>query len=214
MNETVLNVVRSAHYDSVCSQPCGLRQATRYSYHQTCCWTCTNCTTDQIIINQLTSISQVIRPISTICAYCPAGHRPELGMNNCRELPTTYMSKRAPEAIVVTAICLLCLCLSLIVAVIFLKNWNTPVVRASGRETSAVLLIAITLAYVMVILVVSDKPSRVRCIMTIVAPGWCTTLAYAAIFARINRIDRLFSVCLLLMKHLMVLIIDCLHSLL
>lgn len=74
---------------------------------------------------------------------------------------------------------------------VFLKHKETPVVRASGRELSYVLLIGILLCYAASFLFVI-RPTAVVCGIQRTAIGTCFSIVYAALLTKTNRISRIF----------------------
>ena len=74
---------------------------------------------------------------------------------------------------------------------VFLKHNDTPVVRASGRELSYVLLSGILLCYMVSFLFVL-RPTNIICGIQQTAIGLCFSIVYAALFTKTNRIARIF----------------------
>ena len=74
---------------------------------------------------------------------------------------------------------------------IFLRFNNTPIVKASGRELSFVLLIGIFLCYALTFVLVS-KPSTISCGAQKFGMGLCFSIVYSAILTKTNRISRIF----------------------
>lgn len=92
------------------------------------------------------------------------------------------------------SVCVAALLIVLVTTVIYAYYWLTPVIRASGRETTVVLLLGIILSYIFPIAIVSTRPKAPICIVSLIAPGLCSAISYAAIYARIQQIDRIFRV--------------------
>ena len=74
---------------------------------------------------------------------------------------------------------------------VFLRHNDTPVVRASGRELSYVLLSGILLCYMVSFLFVL-RPTDIVCGVQQTAIGLCLSVVYAALFTKTNRIARIF----------------------
>lgn len=74
---------------------------------------------------------------------------------------------------------------------VFLRHNDTPVVRASGRELSYVLLSGILLCYLVSFLFVL-RPTDVVCAVQQTSIGLCFSVVYAALFTKTNRIARIF----------------------
>jgi hypothetical protein len=73
----------------------------------------------------------------------------------------------------------------------FVRHNNTPIVRASGRELSYVLLTGIFLIYAITFLMVAE-PGATVCAGRRLFLGLGTTLSYSALFTKTNRIYRIF----------------------
>ena len=74
---------------------------------------------------------------------------------------------------------------------VFLRHNDTPIVRASGRELSYVLLSGILLCYMVSFLFVL-RPTDIVCGVQQTAIGLCFSVVYAALFTKTNRIARIF----------------------
>ena len=74
---------------------------------------------------------------------------------------------------------------------VFLRYNDTPVVRASGRELSYVLLCGILLCYAVSFLFVL-RPTDILCGIQRTLIGLCFSIVYAALLTKTNRIARIF----------------------
>ena len=74
---------------------------------------------------------------------------------------------------------------------VFVKFRDTPVVRASGRELSFVLLGGILLCYGMTFIIIAP-PTDITCAAQKFGVGFCFSLCYCAILTKTNRIARIF----------------------
>ena len=90
--------------------------------------------------------------------------------------------------------CLACagILMTIITACIFGAHWNTPVIKASGRELSLILLAGIFLSFLITFVIVA-KPSMVICGVMRFAIGLCYTICYAAVVTKTNRVARIFT---------------------
>ncbi|TGZ61786.1 hypothetical protein CRM22_007792 [Opisthorchis felineus] len=176
---------------SRCCNPCEVGSATTYDTQIPCCWKCTECSKDAIVeaVNRSASSDM---PKATVCVYCVPGTRPNSNQTKCDNLPADFMSIADPSAIAMCALCVVAILLSSLMLATYLHNWNTPVIRASGRETTLVLFAGIFCSYATPIIVLSHKPTLYVCSWATIAPGLCSTFSYAAIYVRISRIDRIF----------------------
>ena len=76
--------------------------------------------------------------------------------------------------------------LTLAVAVVFWRHRDTPVIKASGRELSAVLWFAIMLSFCKTFLITA-KPTVSTCAMARFSLGLTHTISFAAIAVKTNR---------------------------
>ena len=74
---------------------------------------------------------------------------------------------------------------------VFIRHRDSPVVRASSRELSFVLLIGILLCYAMTFVIVAP-PMDITCAAEKFGIGFSFSLCYAAILTKTNRIARIF----------------------
>ncbi|XP_035825890.1 metabotropic glutamate receptor 4-like [Aplysia californica] len=168
-----------SHPRSVCSSKCGRRQYMDPIPGDPCCWACKNCLTYEY------------RPVDTRCEECPGGTVPSYNMTHCIPIPPVFLHYTDSIALVAMAFASLGILATTTTAIIFLKHNNTPVVKASGRELSFVLLAGIFLCYTMTFLLVS-KPTKYVCGAQTVGIGFCFSVCYSAILTKTNRISRIF----------------------
>lgn len=128
---------------------------------------------------------------ASICEMCPPGTRPNAEHQRCVAIPLKQMTPQQPLAVAVLIICCLGIVTCFLVAGVFVHFGHTPLIKASGRETSFFLLAGILLSYLLPIALV-QPPSPLVCGLMRVAPGLCLTVCYAAILAKTNRIARIF----------------------
>ena len=80
---------------------------------------------------------------------------------------------------------------TLYIIAVFVQFRETPVVRASGRELSFVLLFGILICYGMTFVIIS-KPTDVTCGAQKCGIGLCFSICYSALLTKTNRIARIF----------------------
>ncbi|KAF5403718.1 Metabotropic X receptor [Paragonimus heterotremus] len=180
INESTVRHVLQAHPHSFCSDPCFVGQAKQFLPHSACCWDCKNCSKFQIVVN------------ATECLDCPPGFAPNSNSTSCDPVSLEYMSAAKHEAVAFVILSSIAISLWCLTFGIYVKNWNTPVIKASGRETTMVLFVGTLLAYCSPIILLTPGPSIAVCSWAAISPGLCSVICYAAIYVRINRIDRVF----------------------
>lgn len=82
--------------------------------------------------------------------------------------------------------------LTSLVVWLFYKHRETPVVKASGRELSSVLLAGIFLCF-SVTYILPLRPSMASCALQRFLIGICFTIVYSALLTKTNRISRIFN---------------------
>ncbi|XP_020712388.2 metabotropic glutamate receptor 2-like isoform X2 [Athalia rosae] len=168
--------------ESVCSLPCEVGQAKKYVEGESCCWHCFNCTQ-----------YQVRHPLDeTQCVPCPQGRVPDESHSYCRDIPEEFLRPESGWAIGAMSFSATGILVTLFVGGVFLRHNDTPVVRASGRELSYVLLTGILLCYLVTFALVL-RPTDVVCGIQRFGAGFCFTVVYAALLTKTNRIARIFN---------------------
>ncbi|KAJ0176890.1 hypothetical protein K1T71_008069 [Dendrolimus kikuchii] len=167
--------------ESVCSAECELGQAKQYVEGESCCWHCFNCTQYEIRSPA----------VETACAECPLGTLPDAGRTRCAPVPELYLRPDSPAAIGAMTFSSLGIVLTLFVCGVWGARGDTPVVRASGRELSFVLLAGILMCYLVTFALVL-RPTDLLCALQRFGTGFCFTVVYAALLTKTNRIARIF----------------------
>ncbi|XP_014474152.1 PREDICTED: metabotropic glutamate receptor 2-like [Dinoponera quadriceps] len=168
--------------ESVCSLPCEVGQAKKYVEGEGCCWHCFNCTQYQIRDPK----------DETQCSQCRQGTVPDETHSTCREIPEEFLRPESGWAIGAMFFSAVGILVTLFVCGVFLRHNDTPVVRASGRELSYVLLVGILLCYLVTFTLVL-RPTNAVCGIQRLAAGLCFTVVYAALLTKTNRIARIFN---------------------
>lgn len=76
--------------------------------------------------------------------------------------------------------------------IVFMKHNNTPVVKASTRELSYVIMFGMFLCHATTFALIS-KPTKITCYITRILPGLSFALIYGALFTKTNRIARILA---------------------
>ncbi|CAG9539662.1 unnamed protein product [Cercopithifilaria johnstoni] len=147
-------------------------------------------------------------PISQCSMPCPIGYRKQLIKINCGEgwWPTDdrkscfnlaqsnlkYIRWSSWYSIVPTLFAIIGICSAIAVIVIYSRNHDTPVVKASGRELSYIILVAMIMCYAMTFVLIS-RPTVLNCAIKRTGIGFSFSCLYAALLVKTNRIARIFS---------------------
>nr|XP_045590887.1 metabotropic glutamate receptor 4-like [Procambarus clarkii] len=167
---------------SVCSLPCHTGQAKKYVEGESCCWHCFNCSTYQIV-----------SPVDpTQCVTCDWGTLPSVDHLYCKPIPEVYIRPDSWWAIGAMLFSSVGVVMTGVVVWVFVCHNDTPVVRASGRELSYVLLSGVFLCYAVTFVFVL-KPSAVVCGVQRFGLGFCFAVVYSALLTKTNRISRIFN---------------------
>ncbi|XP_053968100.1 metabotropic glutamate receptor-like isoform X1 [Anastrepha ludens] len=145
----------------------------------TCCWICDNCEPYEYVINEFT------------CKDCGPGFWPYPDKLSCFALEVLYIRWQSLFALIPLAIALFGIIMTVIVIVLFAKNHDTPLVRASGRELSYTLLFGILVCYCNTFVLIA-KPTIVSCILQRFGIGVGFSIIYSALLTKTNRISRIF----------------------
>ncbi|KAG5835768.1 glutamate receptor, metabotropic 2a isoform X1 [Anguilla anguilla] len=165
---------------SQCSDPCKKNEIKSMQPGDVCCWICIPCQPYQYLLDQFT------------CMDCGFGQWPLENLSGCYDLPEEYIRWEDAWAIgPVTISCLGMLC-TLFVIGLFFKNNDTPVVKASGRELSYILLLGVLMCYSMTFIYIA-KPSAAVCTLRRLGLGTSFAVCYSALLTKTNRIARIFN---------------------
>ncbi|XP_037567084.1 metabotropic glutamate receptor 2 [Dermacentor silvarum] len=165
---------------SFCSAPCRRGQAKLQLEGDTCCWLCSNCSQYQFLADEFH------------CRDCPLGTVPDPESKaRCLPLPEEFLSYGDPWAIAALAVAALGAAAVVFVALVFRSYADTPVVKASGRELSSMLLLGLLMSYALTPVIVA-KPSAWSCALTRFFLGLCYAICYAALLCKTIRTARIF----------------------
>lgn len=94
-------------------------------------------------------------------------------------------------SLVPVAVSCLGITLTALVAITFLLHFDTPIVKASGRELSFVLLAGFICNFLMTFFLLA-KPTAVICTMRRFGVGFAFAVMYSSLLVKTNRISRIF----------------------
>uniref|UniRef100_A0A8D2PCG0 Glutamate metabotropic receptor 8 n=1 Tax=Zosterops lateralis melanops TaxID=1220523 RepID=A0A8D2PCG0_ZOSLA len=172
-NQLHLNVT------SVCSLPCKAGERKKTVKGVPCCWHCERCEGYHYQVDEFN------------CELCPINKRPNANRTDCQLIPIIKLEWHSPWAIVPVFIAILGIIATTFVIVTFVRYNDTPIVRASGRELSYVLLTGIFLCYSITFLMIA-APDTVVCSFRRIFLGLGMCFSYAALLTKTNRIHRIF----------------------
>ncbi|KAK1900763.1 Metabotropic glutamate receptor 7 [Dissostichus eleginoides] len=165
--------------ESVCSFPCESGERKKMVKGVPCCWHCEFCDGYQYLLDEFS------------CDMCPFNMRPFKNRTGCRETPIVKLEWSSPWAIIPVFLAILGILATSGVIVTFIRFNDTPIVRASGRELSYVLLTGIFLIYLITFFMIAE-PSTGVCALRRLLLGLGMCISYSAMLTKTNRIYRIF----------------------
>ncbi|XP_061818850.1 glutamate receptor, metabotropic 5a [Nerophis lumbriciformis] len=166
---------------SVCSEPCQKAQIKVIRKGEvSCCWTCTPCKDNEFVFDEYT------------CRSCLLGSWPTDDLRGCEPIPVQYVRWGDPEPIGAVVFACLGLLATLFVTSVFVKFWDTPVVKSSSRELCYIILAGICLSYLCTFSLIA-KPHIVCCYLQRLGIGLSPAMSYSALVTKTNRIARILA---------------------
>uniref|UniRef100_A0AAQ4S4F7 G-protein coupled receptors family 3 profile domain-containing protein n=1 Tax=Gasterosteus aculeatus aculeatus TaxID=481459 RepID=A0AAQ4S4F7_GASAC len=164
---------------SVCSLPCKTGERKKRVKGMPCCWHCELCDGYQYQYDE------------TSCRLCAYNMRPNPNRTACQPIPIVKLEWHSAWAIISVFLAMLGIIATIFVMATFVRHNDTPIVRASGRELSYVLLTGIFLCYIITFLMIA-KPDVAVCAFRRIFLGLGMCISYAALLTKTNRIYRIF----------------------
>ncbi|XP_053705078.1 metabotropic glutamate receptor 7 isoform X1 [Synchiropus splendidus] len=164
---------------SVCSLPCKTGERKKKVKGMPCCWHCELCDGYQYQNDE------------TSCRLCAYNMRPNPNRTACQPIPIVKLEWHSPWAVMPVFLAMLGIIATIFVMATFVRYNDTPIVRASGRELSYVLLTGIFLCYIITFLMIA-KPDIAVCAFRRIFLGLGMCISYAALLTKTNRIYRIF----------------------
>ncbi|KRX23367.1 Metabotropic glutamate receptor 5 [Trichinella nelsoni] len=145
-----------------------------------CCWICVPCYENEYLLNEYA------------CKRCPLGYWPLENRTACYKLEVEYMRWSDAEAVVCVVFACVGIIATLFTIIIFILHNSTPVVKATTRELSYIILVGLLLCYMTTFFIISP-PNMVSCIIRRIVPGTAFSMIYGALFTKTNRIARILA---------------------
>lgn len=164
---------------SVCSHPCKTGQRKKMVKGMPCCWHCEPCDGYQYQYDE------------TSCKLCAYNMRPNPNRTACQPIPIVKLEWHSPWAVIPVFLAMLGIIATIFVMATFVRYNDTPIVRASGRELSYVLLTGIFLCYIITFVMIAT-PDVAVCSFRRIFLGLGMCISYAALLTKTNRIYRIF----------------------
>lgn len=172
-------------YDTIQSQcqrcPSG---TVKVPIRSSCCGTCTPCIGRHYI--PYPNVSECLN-----CSSGTWGNDPLRGSDSCLPIPQSYLDPSDAWGVFLLALAFTGLITVLLVIVALIRFWNTPIVKASGREQMVLLLIGIALCFISTSFFVV-KPSIPICLLQRISLWLFLSLILCSLFVKLVRIARIF----------------------
>ncbi|XP_033118204.1 metabotropic glutamate receptor 4-like [Anneissia japonica] len=180
LQTSVLRWKQGVQPNSVCAEPCADGEIRKSEGGVFCCWVCSPCPTNSFRENE------------TECVVCDQGYKPDLKMSRCMKIEAEYLKLSESGAIFSVIAASIGLVLTCLTTAVFIYFNATPVVRASGRELSYILLGGILYCYMVPFFILS-RPTLFTCGFIRFSLALCTVICYSALLTKTNRIARIFN---------------------
>ena len=167
-----------------CSEPCkDNRIQQRIPEKPACCWTCVECPTGSIAINE------------TTCIPCERGYLANKQTRKCIKIQEMFYSldKRISKLMVVPPLVLSTIGMLgvLFTLGVFIRLNSHPFIKASGRELCYLLLTGLFLSFLFPIVCIS-RPSSFKCLSQFILDSLPLTISLISIVMKTNRVVRIF----------------------
>ena len=166
---------------SFCSSEC--LPGTRREFNSPCCWDCIKCPKGTVSTENG----------STNCTKCDSETKSNEEQNKCEKLPIINITHTTPSGIAITLMALIGVILTLSVCGIYIKFYNSPIVKASNREISFLLLFGISSLHILAVLELSE-PSHPLCTAASFWRYFALNLCITVLFLKTMRITSVFEV--------------------
>ena len=166
--------------ESVCAKECypGERKVWSTECEKPSCWRCVKCPDNSILIENH-------------CKDCGLWSRPDNTFSFCREQQIEYVDIHHKRSQALLTFASLGFLIALAFTVVFVKNNDHRIVRASGRDLCYFILAGIYLSFV-IPAVCLVRPTALSCTLQQVFPGLALCICYAPFFLKTLRIYRIF----------------------
>uniref|UniRef100_A0A1I8J0Y6 G_PROTEIN_RECEP_F3_4 domain-containing protein n=1 Tax=Macrostomum lignano TaxID=282301 RepID=A0A1I8J0Y6_9PLAT len=144
------------------------------------CWVCVACPEYAIVSGDREQ-----------CVECQKGQRPSADRNRCEDIALEYLTYGHPIAVVALIFASLGVLVTCFAIAVFIRNRDTAVVKASGKELSFLLLLGILFCYLMTF-VLCARPNDWLCGTQQFGVGFAFSICYSALLIKTNRIERIF----------------------
>ncbi|XP_034297743.2 vomeronasal type-2 receptor 26-like [Pantherophis guttatus] len=159
---------------SLCNDPCPLgKRKDKIEGRKFCCYACAPCP-EKMISRQMDMEN---------CDRCPEDQFPNKAHNECVPKTLNFLSFEEPLGITLVSLSLLFSLLTALVFTIFIKQRDTPIVKANNRNLTYLLLVSLFLCFLCSLLFIG-KPNRATCLLRQTTFGITFSVAISSILAK------------------------------
>ncbi len=163
---------------SVCLKSCPSGSIRVRDLTKECCFKCQACEKDQINQNNK-------------CKPCGKYELPDVKGIKCKKMEIVRPKITSRHGVTTIVLLTIGLILNTFIVAVFLKNRNLRLIKASSRELSFIILMALYLCFICP-LVYLVKPSKAACGAQRFIIGMSLTSCYTPLMLKLNRIYRIF----------------------
>ncbi|XP_031758660.1 vomeronasal type-2 receptor 26 [Xenopus tropicalis] len=159
---------------SLCNEPCapGYRKSKRDG-EPSCCYDCVPC-----VDGEVSNTSD-----APSCFRCPGYEMSNKQRTACVPRMKNYLSYEETLGASLASIALVLFLTTSIVLGIFVKYWETPIVRANNQHLSCLLLISLMLCFLCTLLFIG-RPTQICCLLRQVTFGIVFTISVSSVLAK------------------------------
>ena len=119
------------------------------------------------------------------------GNNPLFGSTHCIDINESYLKPSDPWGIVLILLAIIGLIAVVFVTCVFIRFWNTPIVKSSGREQMILVLVGLTLCLFSALLYLL-RASPAVCGLQRIGLWFSLSLVLSALLIKLIQITRIF----------------------